>query len=472
MEADVFLAVILPKKLLRLGGILVLLAIAAGCYHSAKSYMESAKKKFEAGKYDDAIILYKKAIQKEPKSGEAFYRLALAELKLGRLQDAYQSLAAASQFSADNPEIQSVFADFCFELYLANPKHPKGFYDKVAKLSDDLLAKNKDSYDGLRLKGYLAMADRKPTLAIEALRQADALRPMQPQVVYPLCKALVLDHQEQAAETLALAFLKKDVTFGPMYDVLFGLYNNSGRQAEAENILKTKVANNPKQASYILNLAAYYQFQNRPEDMKRVLQRLTDNPKDFQHPHAMVGDFYLARRDVAAALNEYEQGTKSDPKDAVVYEKRIVNALLEEGNRDAAKSKIEELAKSHPQDEDIQMVEATLWIEGGKAADVDAAIKILKPLVDKKPTDANRHFRLGQAYQLKGRNQEAETEWRASAQSDPNFMPVRMSLAELSLQTRRPAETLRYSEEILKGDPRNQGALFARDSAGQFRASG
>ena len=129
--------------------------------------MQSAKKYFDSGKYDDAIILYKKAIQKEPKSGEAYYRLALADLKLGKIPDAYQALSAASTFAADNEEIQSVFADFCFELYLLDKTIPKSLYDKVSKVSADLLAKNKQSYDGLRLKGYLDMAEKKPADAID-----------------------------------------------------------------------------------------------------------------------------------------------------------------------------------------------------------------------------------------------------------------------------------------------------------------
>ena len=82
-----------------------------------------------------------------------------------------------------------------------------------------------------------------------------------------------------------------------------------------------------------------------------------------------------------------------------------------------------------------------MWIEGGKPADVDAAINVLKPLVDKKPTDANRHFRLGQAYQLKGRIQDAENEWELALKNNPRQLPARMALAEL--RCRRAVSPLR-----------------------------
>jgi tetratricopeptide (TPR) repeat protein len=441
---------------------LLLVLFAAGCSRSAKSYLQSGKKYFDSGKYEDAVILYKKAIQKEPKSGEAYYRLAFAELKLGKIPEAYQALSAASTLSTDNDEIQSVFADFCFELYLLDPNHSQGLYDKVSKLSQGLLAKNKNSYDGLRLRGYLDMADRKPTDAIEALRHADQVRPMQAPVVYPLAMALMQDHQEAAAEKLSVEFLQKNKTFGKMYDVLFDIYARSGRQADAERILRAKVDNNPKQASYILSLAAYYRFEKRPDDVKKTLQRLIDNPKDYQHPHALVGDFYLGQRDWAAALNEYDLGAKSDPKDKALYQKRTVNALLLEGKKDDAKATLGELAKSQPKDDDVQLAQANMWIEGGKPAEVDAAINILKPLIEKKPGDASRRFRLGQAYQLKGRSQEAEAEWTASIKIDPRLLPPRIALAELSLQTSHFPAALNYCDEILRRDPKNQAARFLK----------
>ncbi len=187
------------------------------------------------------------------------------------------------------------------------------------------------------------MADRKPAEAIAALRQADQVKPMQAPVIYPLTRALREDHQDEAAEKLALAFLEKNKTFGPIYDVLFSLYNGSGRPADAEKILKAKSDNNPKQSAYVLNLAAYYQYQKRSDDVKKTLQRLLDNPKDYEHPHALVGDFYLGQRDVAAAMNEYNEGVRSDPKDKALYQKRIVNTLMREGKKEEAKATLGEL---------------------------------------------------------------------------------------------------------------------------------
>ena len=254
---------------LRYSWLLLLVLFAGGCSHSAKDYLQSAKKYFDAGKYDDAILLYRKAIQKEPKSGEAYYRLALADLKIGKTREAFQALSAASSFSAGDEEIQSAFADFCYEVYLLDRTRPKAMYDHVARVSEELLKKNNKSYNGLRLKGYLEMQDNKPAEAILTLREADQVRPRQTQVLYPLAQALKMDHRDPEAEKVGLALIKQDKTFGPSYDFLFVLYENSEKQQQAEDILKAKVDNNPRQSSYVLNLAGSTRHASDPTTRKR-----------------------------------------------------------------------------------------------------------------------------------------------------------------------------------------------------------
>ena len=47
-----------------------------------KRYLASGNKYYDRGKYKEAVIMYKNALKKDLKYGEAYYRAALAELKL------------------------------------------------------------------------------------------------------------------------------------------------------------------------------------------------------------------------------------------------------------------------------------------------------------------------------------------------------------------------------------------------------
>src|SRR6185295_1966747 len=85
---------------------LLLLVMLASCNRDpkaqAQNYVINGNKFFEKSKYKEAAIMYKKAQLKDPLSGEAYYRMALADLQLGALGDAVGMLRRAVELQKDN----------------------------------------------------------------------------------------------------------------------------------------------------------------------------------------------------------------------------------------------------------------------------------------------------------------------------------------------------------------------------------
>src|SRR5689334_13755895 len=70
-----------------------------------KRYLESGNKYFEKGKYKEARIMYKDALQKDQRYGLAYYRLGLTAIRLGSGGEAVQSLRRAYELiPKDQPE--------------------------------------------------------------------------------------------------------------------------------------------------------------------------------------------------------------------------------------------------------------------------------------------------------------------------------------------------------------------------------
>src|SRR5208283_331295 len=82
-------------------GLAPVLLITAGCTASPQTYIERGNRFAVAGKYDDAMIQYRKALQEAPAFGEAHYRLGLAALKKNLPIDAYQELHRAGVLMPD-----------------------------------------------------------------------------------------------------------------------------------------------------------------------------------------------------------------------------------------------------------------------------------------------------------------------------------------------------------------------------------
>ena len=197
---------------------------------------------------------------------------------------------------------------------MTDRNRPKRLYDDLVKYSDRLLEVNKNSYDGLRIKGYLAFADKKVEEAIRLFENANSLKPGQPILVTTLAQVLLQNGRQPEGEKLLIGLISREKTYGPAYDLLYAYYSSLQRRDDAEKILKEKVQNNPTNAEFALQLARYYFASNQTQPMNELLQRLLADPKSFPDARLEVGDFYVAHQKWDDALKLFEEGSNATPK--------------------------------------------------------------------------------------------------------------------------------------------------------------
>src|ERR1700675_3097782 len=70
----------------------------------AQRYVDNGNKFFAKAKYKEAAIMYRKALTKDQRYGEAYYRLALADLQLGSLSEAVGMLRRSVDLQPDNKD--------------------------------------------------------------------------------------------------------------------------------------------------------------------------------------------------------------------------------------------------------------------------------------------------------------------------------------------------------------------------------
>jgi predicted Zn-dependent protease len=203
--------------------------------------------------------------------------------------------------------------------YTMDPRHPQMVLNDVRDIADGLLKVDAKSFQGLRIRGMHFMIERKVKESIESLRAANQVTPFTREVTLPLVRVLLADSQTEEAERLARAMIEKDKEFGAMYDLLYAQYMHSKNTAQAEALLSQKVANNPNQGVFLLQLAGHYFSQQRRPEMLKTLERITANPKDFPQGYAMTGEFFLRVREFEQAIQQFQQGERAFPKDKAMY---------------------------------------------------------------------------------------------------------------------------------------------------------
>ena len=280
-----------------LGISVFLFTFAVSCSNSEKAkqqYLAKANQLALTGNATEARLNYKKALQKDPRFGEAHYRLGLLELKENHTREAYPSLKSAVDLSPENQDAKVKLADLCLKMYLADPKRPKTLYDQVLELSSALLEKNAQSYDGLRLRAYVAVLDRQPAQAVDYFRRAQLIQPLDRETTLALAQSLTQLGEDTQSERVLRSAIETDKSYGPAYDVLYLHLVKQKRLADAEQLLEDKVSANPKEPAYVLELASHYAGAGKPAASKAIIDQLLSRENEFPTVRRLVGEYFRA----------------------------------------------------------------------------------------------------------------------------------------------------------------------------------
>jgi tetratricopeptide (TPR) repeat protein len=438
---------------------LFLAALAACGSAGSRKYLQKGELYTRQGKYADASIQFRKAIQDDPHLGTAYYGLGMAELKQKHFGDAHLALQQAVTLMPDDENAARELAQLCLTSYLGDYHRPKDLYDEIASLADRMISRDENSFDGLRLKGYLAAADSKIPEAIEYFRKADAVNPFQPDVVTALVQNLLAAKRSAEAEAVAQSFLGRQKDSIPVYDVLYFHYVADGQLEKAEAVLRQKIANNPGEPAFVMELCRNQRQQGKTAAVAACLQQLTAG---FPQGTLLEADFYGEMDNWPEAIRRYEALAREHPADADLCRKRIIGALIKQGKRDEAARNLETFLRDHPRDVEARGSRALLLVESRKPENIERGVAEFKSLSAADPASADLHEKLGMALAARIDLSAAEAEFQEALKLNPLSLPALLGLAEISVKTERFDDGLRYTATILSHAPKNAIARLYR----------
>ncbi len=431
----------------------------------AQRYVENGNKFYEKGKFKEASIMYRRALQKDLRFGEAYYRLALTDLKLAAYGDAVRALRRSVELQPDNADAAVQLCDILMVAVQQDREHGDDLLKEVKQLADKLVQKNPNSYDGHRIEGQLALLEKNAPEAVKQFDLASRVKPNQPELSLAYFQALVSNKQEPEAEKMGLAVIDKNKTFAPMYDLLYIYYMQTTRAPDAERILERKVENNRQQGNYLIQLAAHYLYTKQNDRANAVLQRLGDE-KQFPEGHLLAGDFlYFRAREFDRARAQYEAGEKAFPASKGVYQKRLVELLTTTGHSQDANDLLATILKESPNDSDAVAMRAALMLTTGNLAQINQAANDLQSLVAKSPDNHLLRFNLARAYVAKNDLDQARLQLEAAIKIRPDFIVARDMLSRLYLNKADYGKALKEADETIALNKNDLQARLSRSSA-------
>jgi tetratricopeptide (TPR) repeat protein len=423
--------------------------------------LASANRYHQQKKYKEASILYRKAVGKDKKNAEAYYREGLNLLDQKNPFEASKFLRRAVDLKPDNTDAETKLAEIYLFVYSSDPKKYKSLLSEVRELTSKIFQHEPNSYNGIRLQAVLYLADRNTDKALASFAEANRIRPYSREIVGWYAETLAAAKRPMDAETLIHDMLAHDKTWGPGYDFLFVQYKQQNDAEKAEAVLRERVANDPSSPIAITNLANYLLSTGRLSEAETFVGQVTGN-KNVPSRREVAGDFYVRARKLEQALDQYQQGAKEDEKNALRYRQRIVTTYTMMGRRDDAIRLAKDLAERNPKDTSTNQIYAALLLETGLKTDASKSVAELNRLVQKNPANAILHLDLARAYLILNQGEKSLTEAREAIREDPKLTFAHLVAAHVYEDRGQHPKGLEETHIILASEPDNPDARFVR----------
>ncbi len=420
------------------------LLVLAACGVPPERYLEKGNLLANDGKYAEASLNYRRAIEKKPDFGEAYYRLGMSEFALGKRDSAVGALHRAVELMPANAAAKVELADVTMTQYLMSGR-PQKLYDEVSRLTGQILQDNPGSAEGLRLRGSLRLGDGKIDAAIDDFSRANQIEPLNPEITLPLADALARNGKAADGERLALATLDKHPHFIALYEWLFDQYRAAGRVSDAEQMLLRRVSANPDDATGYEALASFYRSSGNTARMTAVLHDLTGRAT-IGDRFEVAGDFHASLRDWSAAETAYRAGIASGAANGIDLSVRLARVLAAENKLPEALQTVDDALKRDPANLDAGILRASILVARG---DWENAQQECEDLLKTNPESAAAHYWLGRARLLGNDAEGARRNFERAADADGRYIEPRLALANLAVNRRDFRDALRLSEQVL-----------------------
>ncbi len=443
----------------------VALLAAAAC---AKNPVATRDHSFTAGqryfdqkKYAEAIVEYRKAIQADPRFGEARYRLGEAYEKTGDLLKAYSEFARAADLMPDNIEAQLKTG---LALLLG------GQYEDARTRAQKVIDRDARNVRGQIIRAQASAGLKDYAVATSDLQQAIAAIPDDASLQLTLGEILFAANRKEEAEQAFRAAVAVAPNSGEAHLQLGKYLWSTGRTADAEQELVRAVTHEPKNALAQQNLAMLYLQLKRPAEAESHLQAAVDPGK----PDTMMAlaDYYLSVNRADDARRLMVQAAAHSSSAGLAAKVRLAELDFNAGRRPEARQAIDDVLARDKTDARAMSVKARFLLEDDRP---DDALKEARNAVAANPRSFEGQLILGRVLAARNDVDEAVAAYNQATTLNPRSAAALMALAQLKLQQRALDEAGKLARQALREQPDSVNArvvlVQALIAAGNFSAA-
>jgi len=394
-----------------------------------------------AQQYNEAIVEYRRAVQIDPRFGEAREKLGQTYLKTGEIPGALRETVRAADLLPNRADLQ---------LRAGNLLLAVGSFEDARTRADRVLAGSPQNVEALVLRGNALAGLKDLDGALGEFEKAAAADPKRGLVLTNIGAVQMAKGATADAER-AFKTATEVSPNSALARVSYANFLLSTKQTDrAEQELKDALAASPLDSTVRRALIVLYLSTSRPADAEPHLRALAEDSQDPQARFALAR-FYLATEAIDEALREFRvlAAKKDSYVDATL---EIAAAQYRTGQTAEAHQSLNEVLTQFPSHARAKLLQAEFLIEEAKWA---GAIDAAKSAVDHDPKLVEGHFALGLALQGKGDLEGAKQAFTEVLRQQPNAARAQLALAELHLVNRDAAAAQQLATQAAAHAPQS-----------------
>jgi putative PEP-CTERM system TPR-repeat lipoprotein len=433
----------------------LLAALAVSCGKNRDQYLAAGKKYADAKQYREAVVEFRNAIQLDPKSGEAHFRLANAYMDLQDLDNALQEYVKAAAVEPANVTNQLKAANM---LLLARRFEDARVYAEkaLAREPTNVLAQLVHANALAGLKQFDA--------AMAEIQKAIELDPTRSESYTDLGRVQVISGSPEKAEENFKEAIEVDPKSPDAYISLATFYWSQDRIKEAEATMKKAVEVDPKNIGANRAMAVFYAGNGREAEAEQYLRTIATTTPTVSARLALA-DYYIALNRAGDAMPVLE-ATAKDRDGYGEARSRIAAIQYAAGRTAEAHKTIDETLAADPSQPRALLTKGQFLLVEKK---IDDAIKLVKAAVISDPRSVTARSTLGSIYASRHEYDEATQEFTEVLKLNPRSIMAKLELAQLNLNRGLPAVAVDYAQQAVSAKPDNLGlrVLLVRTLVGK-----
>jgi Flp pilus assembly protein TadD len=273
----------LPTVLMAVMAVVALGACKSDPKVAAKEALEKGNQHASKNKYPEAIIEYRRAVQADPRLGEARLQLALAYASTGDGVNAMREYVRAADLMPDNEEAQERAGAF---LLLS------GQFNDAQALSLRMLKRNSNDVEAQILYANSLAGLKDMDGAVAAFEKAVEMDPNRSATYSELGTARLTSGNKDAAAAAFRKAIEIDPNSAMAHLSLSHFLWTTGDLPQAEQAMRKALELDPRNTTANRAMAMYYMVTNRPAAAEPHLKIVADTMPGPE-PKYFLAEYYL-----------------------------------------------------------------------------------------------------------------------------------------------------------------------------------